>query len=170
MWQTLNQSPGVVLVILICVVLALTIMVVYQFITLSSMRQAWKNLFNEADGENIERLLMDQLKQSVATEQQVHAMDDRVTHLEQKIKSSKRYLGLVRYDAFQEVGGEQSFAMALYDEEGDGVIITSQVGREQMRIYAKQIYRGQSERNLSSEEQEAIERAGNLRASNERHR
>lgn len=158
------------MIALVVVVLTLAILLIYLYSTLSKMRQAWGNLLNEADGDNIERLLMDQLKQSVATEQQVEAMEGRVSELEQKMRSAKRYLGLVRYDAFQEVGGEQSFAMALYDEEGDGVVVTSQVGREQMRIYAKQIYRGESERNLSDEEREAVERAGNIRASNERRR
>jgi hypothetical protein len=65
-------------------------------------------------------------------------------------------LGLVRYDAFEDVGGSQSFALAIYDENGDGAILTSIVGRADCRVYAKPLVKMQSERKLSQEEQRAI--------------
>ena len=68
-------------------------------------------------------------------------------------------VGLVRFNPFKEIGGDQSFSVALLDEEHNGVIITSYYGRELNRVYAKQIQAGKSEHELSEEEKEAISQA-----------
>lgn len=72
---------------------------------------------------------------------------------------SSRNLGLVRFDAFDEMGGKLSFSAALVDDHGDGVVITAINGRHEARMYAKRIENGRSDHNLSSEEEEAISEA-----------
>lgn len=64
--------------------------------------------------------------------------------------------GIVRYDAFEEMGGRLSFSAAVLDDHGDGVVITSINGRTETRTYAKPIKGLTSEHNLSDEEREAI--------------
>ncbi len=71
---------------------------------------------------------------------------------------SARNLGVVRYDAFDDMGGRMSFSLALLDDHGNGVVITSINGRQDTRVYAKAV-RGGASHNLSVEEQAAIERA-----------
>jgi uncharacterized protein YlxW (UPF0749 family) len=68
-------------------------------------------------------------------------------------------VGLVRYDAFEDMGGQLSFSAALLDARGDGVVITSINGRQDTRCYAKAVRAGGSAHNLSEEEQQAIEEA-----------
>ena len=80
------------------------------------------------------------------------------------MESSKRFLGLVRYDAFEDMGGAQSFALAIFDENGDGTVVTSQVGRSDCRVYAKELNGGRAERELSAEEKEAIDAAAKRRS------
>jgi hypothetical protein len=63
---------------------------------------------------------------------------------------------IVRYDAFEDMGGRLSFSAALLDENGDGVVITSINGRTETRTYAKPVKGMSSEHNLSEEEREAI--------------
>lgn len=63
---------------------------------------------------------------------------------------------MVRYDAFEEMGGRLSFSAALLDEHGDGLVITSINGRTETRTYAKPVKALDSEHNLSDEEREAI--------------
>lgn len=70
-----------------------------------------------------------------------------------------RHIGLVRFNAFEDVGGEQSFALALLDSNRDGVVISSLYGRQESRLYAKGIVRGQGERALSDEERHALDKA-----------
>jgi hypothetical protein len=83
----------------------------------------------------------------------------RIDDLERKIATTKRFLGIVRYDAFEDVGGAQSFALALYDDRGDGAVISGLIGRNESRVYCKELAGGRSERNLSDEERRAIELA-----------
>jgi hypothetical protein len=64
--------------------------------------------------------------------------------------------GLVRYDAFEEMGGRLSFSAALLDDHGDGVVLTSINGRTETRTYAKPVKSLASEFNLSDEERAAI--------------
>ena len=70
-----------------------------------------------------------------------------------------RRVALVRYDAFEDIGGEQSFSAALLDEGGNGVVLTSIHGRGESRTYGKAVRGGRSEHTLSPEEQQAIAQA-----------
>jgi hypothetical protein len=68
-------------------------------------------------------------------------------------------LGFVRFDAFDDVGGEQSFALALLDASNNGVVVSNLFSRVDSRVYAKPIKAGASEHTLSKEEQEALRKA-----------
>jgi hypothetical protein len=78
---------------------------------------------------------------------------------EQLIEGAVRHVGLLRYDAFEDVGGRLSFSCALLDDHGSGVVVTSINGRQDTRVYAKPITEGKSQYNLSEEEEEAIRQA-----------
>ena len=70
-----------------------------------------------------------------------------------------RHLAVVRYDAFEEMGGRLSWSLALLDDGGDGVVLTSIRGRNEARTYAKSVTGWKSDQELSPEEAEAIEHA-----------
>jgi len=75
------------------------------------------------------------------------------------IEGSVRHISLLRYDAFEDVGGRLSFSCAMLDDHGTGVVLTSINGRQETRVYAKPIAEGSSTYNLSVEESEAIRQA-----------
>ena len=77
-------------------------------------------------------------------------------HLGELAEESIRRVGLVRFDAFEDMGGRLSFSAALLDARGDGVVITSINGRQDTRCYAKAVSNGTSIHNLSDEEEQAI--------------
>ncbi|MFC1663953.1 DUF4446 family protein [Patescibacteria group bacterium] len=82
--------------------------------------------------------------------------------LESLKKESNWFLkkvGTVRFNPFSEVGGDQSFSIALLDGNNSGIVITSLFNREGNRVYGKPIKNGKSEYPLSKEEKEAIEKA-----------
>jgi hypothetical protein len=93
------------------------------------------------------------LEQAVKT---LHATDKR--H-DARIQSTINRVGLLRFDAFEDVGGRLSFSCALLDDHGSGVVLTSINGRQDTRVYAKPIAEGASAYNLSAEEQEALRQA-----------
>ena len=79
--------------------------------------------------------------------------------LGEAVRSSIRHIGLVRFDAFEDMGGRLSFSAAMLDDNGDGIVITSINGRQDTRCYAKTVLRGTSVHNLSDEEEQAIREA-----------
>ena len=70
-----------------------------------------------------------------------------------------RHVAVVRYDAFADMGGRLSFSAALFDAQGDGLVISSINGRSETRTYAKALRAHESEQTLSPEEQQAISEA-----------
>jgi len=76
-----------------------------------------------------------------------------------KLKKSIRGLETVRFNPFPDQGGNQSFAIGLLNEEGDGVVVSSLYSRERMSIFAKPIKNNKSEYELSAEEKEALKKA-----------
>jgi hypothetical protein len=70
------------------------------------------------------------------------------------------HIGLVRFDAFEDTGGAQSFALALIDDDGDGIVLTSLHARQSTRLFVKGVRRGVSDLPLSSEEERAMRNAG----------
>jgi uncharacterized protein DUF4446 len=75
------------------------------------------------------------------------------------LKGSIQHIGLVRFNPFQETGGDQSFAVALLDGRGDGVVLSSLHSRAMTRFYAKPIKSGASSGTLSDEESQAVQQA-----------
>lgn len=78
--------------------------------------------------------------------------------LKEKNKFSIQKVGMVRFNPFKEMGGNQSFSVALLDDNYDGIVITSFYGREGNKVFAKPIKNGESKYLLSNEEKEAIEK------------
>lgn len=155
-WILLALS--VLTLLLLCLVIGLAARVRAQ-------RRRWKELLDGVSGETLEKLLHDHLRERLALEDRVVKATERIDVLERQMRTSKRFVGLVRFDAFAEVGGKQSFALAVYDDQGDGAVLTSLVGRADCRVYCKSLANGQSERDLSEEERQAIEiAAGKARA------
>jgi hypothetical protein len=74
-------------------------------------------------------------------------------------QASVRHVGVVRFDAFEDMGGRLSFSAAILDGNGDGLVITSINGRQETRCYAKQVQNWTSIHNLSDEERQAIREA-----------
>jgi hypothetical protein len=91
-------------------------------------------------------------------------IDRRMGTAEYRIDGSVAYTSLVRYDAWGEMSGQQSSTMALLDSRRSGVVVSSILHRDQARVYVKQVHEGQSDLELSPEEQEAIATAMGARA------
>jgi hypothetical protein len=125
----------------------------------SAFMAQWRGWLRGSTGESLEELLQRHLHERSEIERELTTLRDRVGSLEKELTLSKRHVGLVRYDAFEDVTGKQSFAMAVYDDHGDGAILNGIVGRDHSRVYCKPLLNGRSERNLSQEEQRAIREA-----------
>ena len=96
----------------------------------------------------------------------LEGVQDRVGRLEKLARQiettlghSVQGVGMVRFRAFQDTGGDQSFALALVDGSGNGVVLSALYSREGTRVYGKPLAAWTSVYNLSKEEQQALEQA-----------
>lgn len=94
-----------------------------------------------------------------ALPEDVHGLRQEVAALKAESADALRHLSVVRYDAFGDVGGHLSWSLAVLDDSGHGVVLTSIHGRSEARTYAKSISSWSCEQQLSPEEEEAIEHA-----------
>lgn len=104
-------------------------------------------------------VLEGQARQITRLEAAVKSLSATDRRQEGLLDGAVRRVGLVRYDAFEDVGGRLSFSCALLDARGNGVVVTSINGRQDTRVYAKPIVEAGSHYNLSIEEEEAIRQA-----------
>jgi hypothetical protein len=86
-------------------------------------------------------------------------LDARLANIERRLEHSISRSAVIRYDAYGEMSGRQSSSIALLDETGTGVVMSSILHREQARVYAKGVRDGQADVELSPEENEAIQAA-----------
>jgi hypothetical protein len=83
-------------------------------------------------------------------------LDGRLAGAEQSLRGAVAHRALVRYDAYNELSGRQSMSIALLDDERSGIVLSCIHHRDQARVYAKQVYDGRGELELSPEEAEAV--------------
>ena len=119
---------------------------------------------NEPEGpiqldDALRGILEGQARSIQGLENAIRSLNGTDRRQEELIEGAVRRVGLVRYDAFEDVGGRLSFSCALLDDHGHGVVVTSINGRQDTRVYAKPITEGMSPYNLSVEEEEAIKQA-----------
>jgi len=140
-------------------VVVLLVVVAVLFVRLGTLRRAYSQAVDGDAGENVFEALqrhageLGQLRSDVGT---VHGNTE---HLREVLRGAVSRVGVVRYDAFEDMGGALSFSAALLDERADGVVFSAINGRTETRTYAKPVSGGASEFNLSPEEETAIEAA-----------
>ena len=121
---------------------------------------AWlRGMTRGADGRSLEAVLDAHLEKVFAMARQFDDVAARTAVLEVAQRRAFQRVGLVRYNPFEETGGNQSFALALLDASGDGLVLSSLHARSGTRVYAKAITAGRSDAGLSAEETAAIAQA-----------
>lgn len=127
---------------------------------LRRLEGAYRSLLGAADGGgDIEDILLDYIRKADILQNGLEQTQSRLQHLEDSALSHVQKVGIVRYDAFDGIGGEQSFSVALLDANANGVVVSGLSGREDTRVYAKPVRGGRSAHVLSDEEIQAIARA-----------
>ena len=111
------------------------------------------------EGRSLEAILDAHLEKVFAVSRQLDDVAARTAILEDAQRHAFQRVGLVRYNPFEETGGNQSFALALLDADGDGWVLSSLHARSGTRVYAKAIKAGRAEAGLSAEETDAIKQA-----------
>jgi hypothetical protein len=94
-----------------------------------------------------------------ALQKSKQSIESELKVINQKLKKSLRGLETIRFNPFPDQGGNQSFAIGMLNEEGDGLVLSSLYSRERMSVFAKPVKAGKSSYDLTLEEKEALEKA-----------
>lgn len=151
-----NEQLTLALAVVASVALIALLVVIALAFRLKKLRREYVVL--RGDGQ--ERDVVAAVGRAIKRVETLDRRIDGVVADQQQLEAIGRFalqkFGLVRYDAFEDMGGRLSFSAALLDDHGDGVVITSINGRTETRTYAKPINGLSSEHNLSDEERRAI--------------
>ena len=145
--------------LLVLIAIGLSVLAIVFAIAGSGRRRPRPSAVPIQMDEALRGVLEGQAAQIKRLEQAARVLNARDQQQQALIEGSVRRMSLLRYDAFEDVGGRLSFSCAMLDEHGTGVVLTSINGRQETRVYAKPITQGTSTYNLSSEEDEAIRQA-----------
>ena len=117
------------------------------------------SLTQGSDAQSLESVLGSHLERVRQVVNDVNSVSARTAMVERDLQSSLARIGLVRFNPFEETGGNQSFALAMTDIGGDGFVVSSLHSRTGTRLYAKAVTAGRSDAALSAEEGEALRQA-----------
>lgn len=154
----MNQD-SILLVTAISLAVVAFVLAISAHRRLSSARRSLALLQGTFQGATLIDAVADYAEKVGLVEGDIQALSARQDELLARLARSAGNIGVVRYDAFEDMGGQMSFSAALLNDQGDGVVFTSINGRAEARTYAKVIEGTVSDHNLSPEEQRAISEA-----------
>jgi hypothetical protein len=157
--NSLNLDADVVAIVAISAaalaVIALVLAIVLA-VRLRRMRRQYLVLQDGGDGQSFVEAVARKVAAVEELRGDVGTLSGDVKSLRLDLADAIRHVAVVRYDAFNDMGGRMSFSAALLDDAGDGVVISSINGRTETRTYAKGVKAGSSDADLSPEEQQVI--------------
>lgn len=154
-----SQTLSTVVVALAVVVAVLAVWVAWLQRSVGQLRARLRRLIGDGEGLGLDELLDRQFGRLDTVAERVEALNRLHRELETLSQQSIQKVGIIRFNPFADTGGDQSFAVALLDAAGNGVVLSSLHGRADTRIFAKQVQAGRSKHALSDEEQDAIRKA-----------
>ena len=148
------------LLVVFGIMLFLLIGFMMMLIRFSKLNRRYHDFMRKlGDGENLEEDLQAYMSRVEEVERHNKKTSTHVKQIDQELKKCIQKVGMVRYSAFKDTGSDLSFALALLDENKDGVVLNGIYSREMYNIYAKPVEQGKSTYTLSEEETQAIEKA-----------
>ena len=144
------------------------VLIILVFINIAYMIYTNRKYINfmrkMGNGNNLDEMLKKYLEDVREIKKDNSEIKAYYTQLDNNIDSCVQKIGLVRYNAFKDVGSDLSFAIALLDRNDNGVVLNGLYGSESSNIFAKPVKNGVSKYQLSEEEKEALEMAINYNA------
>lgn len=156
-------STDIVVVGVMAFGLLLLLIIIAQNIKLKRLTKKYKMFMADADGMSLENIMYNQKKDIIKLKDQLVYQKELLSEYEDKFGDTYSKIGIVKYDAFREMGGKLSFSVAILNEKNSGFIMNSIHNREGCYTYIKEIVKGDSYIQLTDEEKEALNNAINIR-------
>ena len=151
---------GYVVIGLAGVVLLLLIMIIVMMVRNHLLRKKYKQFMEGENGRSLEKVFSDKFEAIDQLQDDVKNINGHIIKITKQLTTAYQKIGLVKYDAFKEIGGKLSFVLVLLTEDNNGFIINSMHStKDGCYTYAKEVVNGEAFVILSEEEQQALEAA-----------
>ena len=154
--RLLTDNLAIAFGVLAALVLLLLVGFVVQSARLGRAVRTYRELVRDGDSGTLHDRLVGSAEQAVKSTERMREIEAMHGLIEQRSRRSLQHIGLVRFNPFEDTGSDQSFAIALLDDQRDGIVMSSLHGRANTRLFAKPVSDGGSTHNLSDEETQAI--------------
>lgn len=158
-FDTIGIDPGIIMIVLFMLIVVLFLLTIHASLKYSRLKASYNSFMRGKDGRSLEESILDRFEE--LDELSTLTMKNRadIKKINEDMLSNFQKVGILKYDAFHEMGGKLSFALTLLDGNDSGYIINSMHSREGCYNYIKEIVKGESYIELSEEEAESLERA-----------
>lgn len=131
----------------------------WSVVRLHQMESRYQELTRGTDGGSLQEVLEAHVSEVRSTMDCVRELDGLTRQLERSGRRHMQRIGFLRFNPFRDAGGDQSFALALADSDGNGFVVSSLHSRDVTRVYGKPLVAWDSVYALTEEEKQAIEKA-----------
>ncbi len=161
-FDNIGIDPGIIIILLLIVVIILIGSMISCSMRVKRLERKYKMFMKGSDAQSLEKTFVRKFAQ---IDRLYEAKEDHEQSINSIIKNFRLIFskyGVEKYDAFDDVGGKLSFALALLDKENTGLILNAVHSRDNCFLYLKEIVKGESYVMLSQEEVEALRKAVNF--------
>lgn len=161
-FASLGIDSGIIIIILLILTIYLLIRNVNSNMRLSRLERRYKVFMKGSDAQSLEKVFVRKFAQIDRLYEAKDQHDHELLFIKKNLDKMFSKYGVEKYDAFDDVGGKLSFALALLDKDNTGLILNAVHSRDNCFLYLKEIVKGESYVMLSQEEVEALRKAVNF--------
>ena len=158
-YQTTGIDAAYILIGMAAVLLILLILIIAALCKLKKLNRKFDRFMRGKDAESLEDTILSCIEKNEQIDQMNQLLREDIIGLRKNQRITYQKMGMVKYNAFREMSGDLSYALALLDQEENGFIINSVYAKEGGYSYIKEIIKGESSILLSEEEKAALEKA-----------
>jgi hypothetical protein len=160
MISVIQDNLGLSVIGAIVVALLLLVWNIFLHLNISRIRKNQQKLFSGKNGADLEKTILAHTQNLKELDRDIQDLYEISNQIHNLAKKSVHKVGIVRFNPFKDLGGDQSFSVALLDGENSGVVVSALHSREGSRVYSKPVEKGKAVKYpLTDEEKEAIRRA-----------
>ncbi len=161
-FNRLGIDPGIIIILLLLLVVILLFSVVSSNMRLSRLERKYKMFMKGSDAQSLEKVFTRKFAQIDRLYEAKEDHEHDLNFIKKNLQLVYSKYGVEKYDAFDDVGGKLSFALAMLDKDNTGLILNAVHSRDNCFLYLKEIVKGESYVMLSQEEVEALRKAVNF--------
>ena len=150
---------GYIFLVVVILIILLLVMNIVSLVKITNLRKRLKKFMNGKDAKSLEKEIMGLYEDNKFLKNMVDNNKKDIRDLNKRFAKAFQKVGLVKYDAYQQMGGLLSFSLALLDEDNNGLILNSVHSTEGCYTYTKEVRAGECKLELSNEEKVALDQA-----------